>query len=90
MTEGFSLSLLGFLLKVPTINLIGKRYEENRVRAVQNQTSYEITSYSLNVILEAKEIETDYSFYFEATEGISPKDVIWPKQGEQGCFVLVF
>lgn len=59
---------------------------------MQKQTSSEITYYSLNIFHRAKEIEMDYSFFFffEATEGISPKDVIWPKQGEQGCFVLAF
>lgn len=57
---------------------------------MQKQTSSEITFYSLNIIHRAKEIEMDFIFFSEATEGVSPKDVIWPKQGEQGCFILAF
>jgi len=31
---------------------------------VQKQTSSEIASYSLNIVRGAKEIETNYSFFF--------------------------
>lgn len=57
---------------------------------MQKQMSYEITLYSPNIIHGARKIETDDSFSFEATEGVSPKDVIWPMPGEKGCFVLAF
>lgn len=48
---------------------------------MQKQMSYEITLYSLNIIHRARKIETDDSFSFGATEGVSPKDVIWPMPG---------